>query len=72
MYTDTVALPAFAGAADRYVLTIGPTAANLQQAHDGTDRWTDGRTPYHFLDLALHTTWAVPIATPYDAQSDAA
>jgi len=70
--TLTLWLLAFAAAADQYVLTIGPTAANLQRAHDGTDRWTDGWTLYHFLDLALHTTWAVPIATSYDAQSDAA
>ena len=29
-------------------------------AHAGTDRWTGGWTPYHFIDPALHTMWAVP------------
>ena len=43
-YADNVALPAFAAAAaaiDQYLWSAGPTAANLQQRPNGTDRETD-------------------------------
>ena len=37
-----------------------PSVMFAAVAHAGTDRWTGGWTPYHFIDPALHTMWAVP------------
>ena len=63
-YADNVALPAFApphaaaAATDRYLLTAGPTVANLQQrvCCCGPLLWqTDGWTPCRFTDSAPRT-----------------
>jgi len=32
-------------------------------AHAGTDRWTGGWTPYHFIDPTAHTVSHVPYIT---------
>ena len=37
-----------------------PSVMFAAVAHAGTDRWTGGWTPYHVIDPALHTMWAVP------------
>jgi len=43
-------------AVDRYLLPVGPTAANPQQQRAAArlDTRTDGRTPDRFIDTALH------------------
>ena len=52
---------AAAAAIDRYLLPVGPTAANLQQqAHAGTDRRLCGQTPYRFIDAAHHHHSGIP------------
>ena len=72
-FGDSVALPAF----DRRCCcsrSISPAhlahgskpaaAGLLLWAHAGTDRRTEGRTRYRFIDSALHTVQTVPISLP--------
>ena len=55
--------PPLSAAIDQYLLPAGPTAANPPHAAavGKWDRQTDGRTPYRFIDPALHTMRAVTI-----------
>jgi len=47
---------AAAATTDRHLLPAWPSAATSLQQWPMTDRRTDGRTRFRFIDIALHTT----------------
>jgi len=68
--------PAAAASIDRYLLSVWPTAANLQQrrAAAGWERQTngrtDGRTPDRYMDPAPRTMLAASIINSKHCNSD--
>ena len=62
----------FDGSPARRAHSSKPTAAGLLLwIHAGTERRTDGRTPYCYIDPARHTMQAVPVTRRYGGAENA-